>query len=62
MLLRTKENCNDTNFRRHGSELLATLPYSVENNSHLRSIFINAVVVKISELKDVSFACFDQVF
>ena len=58
----TKENCNDTSFRRCGSELLTTLPSTVENNANLRSIFINAVVIKISELKDASFACFDKVF
>lgn len=57
-----KENCNDTSFMKHGSELLTTLPDTVENNANLQSIFINAVVIKIPELKDSSFACFDQVF
>ena len=58
----TIENCNDTNFRKHGSELLTTLPNSIENSDNLRSVFINFSVMKISELKDVSFACFEQVF
>ena len=31
----TKENCNDTSFRKHGSELLTTLPDTVENNANL---------------------------
>ena len=58
----TKENCNDTNFRKHGSELLKTLPDQVVGSSSLRSIFVNAVVNKITELKDANFAGFDSVF
>ena len=30
----TIENCNDTNFRTHGSELLTTLPNSIENSDN----------------------------
>ena len=40
----TKENFNDINFKRHGSELL---PDSVENNVNLQSIFVNAVVKSV---------------
>ena len=50
----TVKNCTDESFKHCGSELLTTLAVSVENNANLWSIFVNAVVGKVSELQDVS--------
>jgi len=58
----TKDNCNDANFRNHGSELLKTLPDSVVKNSTLRSLFLTIVVNKVTELKDANLASFDSLF
>ena len=58
----TVKNCTDESFKHHGSELLTTLAIAVENNANLWSIFVNAVVGKVSELQDVSSSCLDGVF
>ena len=43
-------NYNDTNFRKHDSELLKTVHYTVVSNSSLQFMFANAVVNKITKL------------
>jgi len=58
----TKDNCNDANFKNHGSELLKTLSDAVVRNSSLRSLFLTTVVNKITELKDANLACFESLF
>ena len=50
-----EENCNDTSFRKHDSELLKTVHNTVVSNSSLQFMFANAVVNKITKLKDASF-------
>ena len=58
----TTKSCTDEMFRREGSKLLTTLAVSIEKDSNLWLLFVNSVLSKVSELRDVSSSCLDGVF
>lgn len=58
----TAKSCMDEKFKHEGSKLLTTLAGSIEKDSNLWLLFVNSVLSKVSELKDVNSSCLDGVF
>lgn len=60
--LSTQENVNEAGFKEHGAELLHIVSTTLERASHLKSLFVELLVIKVPEFDDLSQVSINNVF
>jgi len=60
--LSTQENVNEAGFKEHGAELLHIVSTTLERASHLKSLFVELLVIKVPEFDDLSQVSINNMF
>jgi len=60
--LSTQKNVHEAGFKEHGAELLHIVSTTLERASHLKSLFVELLVIKVPEFDDLSQVSINNVF